>query len=184
MTALTSRTSTARFGETGPSEAQLADILEAAQRAPDHGRLRPWRFVIVEGEARQKFGELLATSLRRREPAASEQTLEAEQKKAFRAPMIVVVAAEVQQHPKIPEIEQVLAAGAAAQNILLAAHALGFGATWKTGGAAYDASIKSALGFSPKSQVVAFIYIGSVAVPGRFPPEDRSNVIRHWPRES
>jgi nitroreductase len=132
----------------GPNEAELSGMLEAAQRAPDHRRLKPWRFVIVEGEARQKFGELLAASLRRREPAASEQTLEVERMKAFRAPVIVVVAAEVQHHPKIPEIEQVLAAAAAAQNILLAAHSLGLGATWKTGGAAYDESVKTAFGLA------------------------------------
>lgn len=180
LTALTSRTSAARFGETGPNEAELANIFEAAQRAPDHGRLRPWRFIVIEGEARQKFGELLAASLQRREASASEQTLDAEKKKAFRAPVIVVVAAEVQHNPKVPEIEQVLAAGAAAQNILLAAHALGLGATWKTGGAAYDASVNTALGLAPTAQIVGFIYIGSVAVPGRLPPEERSDVIRHW----
>ncbi|MGH7121123.1 MAG: nitroreductase family protein [Gemmataceae bacterium] len=181
LTVLMTRTSAAKLSEPGPEPKDIEKMLGAALRAPDHGRLHPWRFVLIEGDARKGFGELLAQSLLSREPSASEQKLEAERNKALRAPLIIAVAAEVKANPKVPETEQILAVAAAAQNILLAAHALGFGANWKTGAAAYDQAVKTALGLAPGAQLVGFLYIGSVAVQGRQMESALSDYVSHWP---
>jgi len=177
---LTGRVSPAQLVEPGPSAAQLEQILAAANRAPDHGRMQPWRFLLIEGEARTRFGELMAQSLKRREPDAPQGKLDSERKKALRAPLVVVVAAAVRENPKVPEVEQIVAAGAAAQNMLLAAHALGLGGFWRTGAIAYDAEVKSALGLAPADTVVGIIYLGSIGVPGQAKTGDVAAVTRRW----
>jgi nitroreductase len=163
MDLLLHRHSATRLTAPGPDRASLDAMLRAALRAPDHGRLRPWQFVVIPAERREAFGSLLADSLRAREPGVSEQELERERGKALRAPVIVVAAAKVRTGHKIPEIEQVLAAGAAAENVMLAAQAQGYGAMWKTGGPAYDPAVKQALGLSAGDAIVGFLYIGTEA---------------------
>ncbi len=160
LDALVSRASAKTFGETPPTREHLAQVLQAAVRAPDHGRLRPWRFMLIEGNQRRQFGDMLAASALRRVPGLSEGDLQRERDKALRAPLIIVVACRVAPGTKIPVIEQVLAAGAAAQNMLLALHALGYVAAWKTGEAAYDSEVKKALGFAVDDHLVGFIYTG------------------------
>lgn len=161
--ALTSRVSVPRLTDPGPTEAEIETILEAAARAPDHGRLRPWRFIVIRGAARGRLGDALADALASREPEGRQSQIERERAKPLRAPLIIVVAASVQpDHPKIPEIEQVLAAGCAAQNIMLTAHALGYGAMWRTGAPAYDPGIKAALGLAPADHIVGFLYLGAI----------------------
>jgi nitroreductase len=110
--------------------------------APDHGRLRPWRFVVIDTAARAAFGDVLAAHLQRTHASLTEETLQRERQKAYRAPMIIVVAAHTTSGVKIPVIEQLLSAAAAAQAILLAAAALGFNGMWKTGAPAYDETVK------------------------------------------
>lgn len=144
----------------GPDRAALDAIFQSAVRAPDHGRLRPWRFVVIQEDKRAAFGKLMADSMQRREPNASAEMLDRERAKAMRAPIIVVAAAHVQKGHKIPEVEQLSAAVAAAQNIMLAANALGYGAMWKTGAPAYDASVKQALGLAPDDDIIGFMYLG------------------------
>src|SRR5262245_21423546 len=158
--ALNTRSTAKTYGETAPTKEHLAIALQAAVRAPDHGRLRPWRFMLVEGNQRHKFGDLLAASALRRVPGLSEGDLQRERDKARRAPLIIVVACRAVPGTKVPVIEQILAAGAAAQNILLALHALGYAAAWKTGEAAYDPEVKKALGFAAEDHLVGFIYTG------------------------
>jgi nitroreductase len=158
--ALTSRGTAKTYGDTPPSKEHLAIVLQAAVRAPDHGRLRPWRFMLIEGSQRRRFGELLAASALRRIPGLSEGDVTRERDKAMRAPLIIVVACRIVPGTKVPAIEQILAAGAAAQNILLALHTLGYVAAWKTGEAAYDTEIKRALGFAADDHIVGFIYTG------------------------
>jgi nitroreductase len=147
--------------EPAPDAGALELIFESAARAPDHGRLRPWRFIVIEGAARERFGMLLGEHLVRTHPGSTEETVQRERLKAFRAPLIVVVAAIVDPAVKIPVIEQILAAGAAAQNMMLAAFALGFNAMWKTGAPAYDEIVKAALGLSPTDAIVGFMYLGT-----------------------
>ena len=159
--ALLTRRSARALTEPAPDAGALELIFAAAARAPDHGRLRPWRFVLVRGAARERFGALLAEQLRRTHPQTSEESLQRERLKAFRAPLIIVVAAHCDPAVKIPVIEQTLSAAAAAHAMMLAAFALGFNAMWKTGAAAYDATVKEALGLAPADAIVGFLYFGT-----------------------
>ena len=174
------RVSPLRLADTGPDAPTLDRILAAGLRAPDHGQLRPWRFFVIRGEARRRFGDLLAQSLRRRTPGAAEAALEAERTKALRAPVIVVVAVTPRDTQRIPAVEQVLSAGAAAQNILIAAHALGYGAFWRTGAAAYDRVLAAAFGLAGEDSIAGFIYIGDVASPGKAKVADPAGVVEEW----
>jgi nitroreductase len=180
--ALLGRHSARALKEPAPDDAALALILESATRAPDHGRLRPWRFIVIKSEARAQFGELLADHLRRTKASVSDESLERERLKAFRAPLVVAVAAIVTLDGKIPPIEQILSAGSAAQNMLHAAFALGFNAVWKTGGAAYDSQVKAALGLESKDALVGFLYVGTDEDgPGSFPRPDWRKFVQEWP---
>jgi nitroreductase len=158
---LLTRESALKLDDPGPTAADLEIMFQSALRAPDHGRLRPWQFVVVPEEERAAFGNLLADSMARRRPDAPAEELARERAKAMRAPVIVVAAAKLAKGHKIPEIEQLLSAGAAVQNIMLAANARGFGAMWKTGAPAYDASVKEALGIAADSEIVGFLYLGT-----------------------
>jgi nitroreductase len=158
---LLTRESALKLDSPAPNEADLDKIFESAVRAPDHGRLRPWRFVVVEGDKLARLGDLMADAMRRRDPEVSEEMLVRERAKPMRAPMIVVAAAHVQKDHRIPASEQIAAAAAAAQNIMLAAHALGYGAMWKTGDPAYDPSVKVALGLEADDDVMGFLYLGT-----------------------
>src|SRR5437870_3597541 len=109
-----SRISPAQLTEPGPSSGQLQEILLAGASAPDHGRMQPWRFIVLEGDARNRLGELMAQSLARREPQTPQSKVDSEYNKAFRAPLVIVVGATIQDNPKVPDIEQIIAAGAAA----------------------------------------------------------------------
>jgi nitroreductase len=175
------RNSARTLTEPAPDAAALECMFESAVHAPDHGHLRPWRFVVIDTAARGAFGDVLAAHLHRKHAALSEETLQRERQKAFRAPMIVVVAAHVAAAVKIPAIEQFLAAGAAAHALLLAAVALGFNGVWKTGDAAYDDTVKSALGFGAEDAIIGFLYLGTEA-PAATPPPERAwrDLVRHW----
>jgi len=180
--ALLRRYSPRALKEPAPDDAALGLIFESATRAPDHGRLRPWRFIVIRSEDRARFGGLLADHLRRTKGSVSDETLERERLKAFRAPLIVAVAAVVSPDGKIPAIEQILSAGAAAQNMLHAAFALGFNAVWKTGGAAYDEQVKLALGLESKDCIVGFLYMGTDEEgPGSLPRPDWREFVQYWP---
>ena len=180
MQALLSRVSPARLapGELDPIKIDL--ILAAGLRAADHGRLRPWRFLVVRGEARHRLGELLAEGLKMRNPAASTEMLEAEHRKALRAPVIVIVMAVIRGDGDIPDVEQIVSAGAAAQNMLVAAHALGLGGFWRTGAAAYDPLLRKALGASEKDVIVGFLYLGTVTTAGAEKAPDPEGVVFEW----
>jgi nitroreductase len=169
--ALTTRSSAKAYGDIPPTRDHLDTILEAAVRAPDHGRLRPWRFMLIEGAQRAKFGDILAAAALRRTPALSAGDLQRERDKASRAPLVIVVACRTVSGTKVPIIEQILAVGAAAQNILLGLHNFGYAAAWKTGDAAYDPEVKKALGLAVDDHIVAFIYagggLGALFAPGK-----------------
>jgi nitroreductase len=178
------RTSPARLRGPGPTPEERDRILAAGLRAPDHGLLRPWRFLVIEGEGRQRLGEHLATSLASRNPGATAQALDAERAKAMRAPLVIVVAAVPRETQRIPEIEQVVSAGAAAQNMMLAAHALGYGALWRTGAAAYDPALVTALGLEAGARLVALLHIGTIETPGKPKVADPAGVVQDWPPEA
>lgn len=159
---LLTRRSVGLLQDPAPQGADLDEILEAGLRAPDHGRLRPWRFVTIRGEARIAFGERLAAAAARRDPEAAAALGERARAWVRRTPLLIAVGAVVKDG-KIPEFEQVLSAGAAAMNMLNAAHLLGFGAMWVTGPNAYDASVNRLLGFEPPSRLVGFLTLGTPA---------------------
>lgn len=179
--ALTTRASPLALTEPAPDAGALAAILRTAERAPDHGKLKPWRFIVIAGQARHAFGDVLADALRKREPGLPESAIDKERGKPLRAPLIVVVAARLREHKSVPAIEQIVAAGAAAQNILVAAHALGFGGFWRTGNAAYDEGVKAALGLHAGDAIVGFLYLGTPATaPATLPQPELSSFVRHW----
>ena len=182
VTALTTRVSAVALGDPAPDGAALEAILAAGQRAPDHGRLRPVMFLLVRGEGRRRLGELWAASLSRREPAAQAAALEKEQGKALRAPLIIIVAARIQGSLKVPPIEQIIAAGAAAQNILVANHALGFGGFWRTGPAAYDPEVKLGLGLAAADSIVGYLYLGTPTAAAPPPRPIPEGAVVEWPR--
>jgi len=162
LTAIDSRSSAARLTQPGPDAAALARILDAANRAPDHGRLRPWRLIVLDGELRQAFSLAAAHAKRARVPAMNEVQSAAEREKIDGSPTIVVVGCAVRRdQSKVPEIEQVVAAAAAAENLFLAAHDLGFGVMWKTGAAAYDAAVKATVGLGADDHIVGIMHLGT-----------------------
>ena len=162
LEALTTRASAVRLAEPAPSDADVADALRAAARAPDHGLLRPWKFITIRGDARHAFGEVMARALAARAPHVPADVLAREKAKPLRAPLLIVVAAKVQpDHPKIPEIEQVMSAATAAHNLGIVFHAKGFGTMWRTGDLAYDVSVKRALGLAAHDHIVALQYVGT-----------------------
>jgi len=181
LEALMTRASPAKLGGPGPDRATLDRMLAAAVLAPDHGRLQPWRFIVIEGAGRDAFGKVMADSLKRRDPKADESRMAMESAKAQRAPIIVVVATTPKAHPKIPEIEQVEATAAAVQNLTLAAHACGYGSFWRTGDTAYDPDVKAALGLAAADTIVGFVYIGSVVAPGIRKPVEAAPSVVSWP---
>jgi nitroreductase len=148
----------------GPSPEQLQIILTAAARAPDHGKLFPWRFLVFEGDARRRMGEVLAASLLESEPQTAPERLDQERHRFLRAPVVVAVISRVREAIPIPEWEQVLSAGAVCQNLLLAAHALGFVANWLTEWCAFHPGVKERLSLKPGERIAGFIYIGTSAV--------------------
>jgi nitroreductase len=152
----------AMLAEPGPTPQQLANILRAAARVPDHKKLVPWRFILFEGEARRAFGEALSRACASEEkelPSASR--LEFERARLLRAPTVVAVISRVTESAGAPEWEQVLSCGAACQNLILAASALGFGTCWITEWYSYSPGVRSALALQPNEKVAGFVYIGT-----------------------
>jgi len=147
----------------GPDAEQLQTILRAAARVPDHGKLFPWRFIVFEGAARERFGEMLVQCLKEAETVTPERAAQ-EAGRFLRAPVVVGVVSRVRQGIAIPEWEQQLSAGAACQTILIAAHALGFVANWLTEWCAYHPLVQERLGLNPGERIAGFIYIGKSAV--------------------
>jgi len=153
----------------GPSPVQLDTLLRIASRVPDHGKLAPWRFIVFEGEARDKAGEVIARLYAQDNPDADEGRCAAERTRLSRAPLVVGVVSRAAAHPKIPDWEQVLSAGAACMNLVTAAHAQGFAAAWHTEWYAYDRRVLAAFGLSPQERMAGFVHIGTAASP----PPDR-----------
>ena len=143
----------------GPSKSQLADILKAGARVPDHGKLFPWRFVVFEGEARTRFADILVETLSGED--ASPGLCEEWRARATAAPVIVAVISAARESIKIPVWEQELSAGAVCQNILVAATALGFVGQWVTEWYAYHPAVRHGLGLKSGERVAGFIYLGT-----------------------
>ena len=179
---LRTRRSVAPLAMTGPAPtpAQLETMLAAAARVPDHGKLAPWRFVVIEGEARNRLGEVAAEIFRADNPDADADRLALERGRFARAPLVVAVVSRAGPHVKIPVWEQELSAGAACMNFVVAANALGFVTSWITEWTAYHRGFLDRLGLAPHERIAGFIYVGH----GQ-PPEDRvrpvmSEIVTRW----
>lgn len=169
-----------RLAEPAPLPTQIEQAIAAACAAPDHGRLRPWRFVIIQGNARKKLGHVMANALKQRDPSANELQLQSEAEKPLRAPLIVAIACVEQPSPKVPALEQLMAVSAAAQNFQLAIHALGFGCQWKTGDAVFDPVVKAAFDLMPEDHIVGLMYVGTIVEPGPAREVDGAVVTSSW----
>lgn len=181
--ALDTRASAMKLSAPGPTPEQMQRLLSAGVRAPDHGRLSPWRFRILDGEDRFVLGDAMVAAMRRKRPDATDGDLERERGKVARAPTIVVVsAAVIPDHPKIPVREQVETTALGAHNMMLAAHAMGLGAMWKTGGPTEAPETKAALGLEPDEVVVGFMYLGQLATPGEPRNLDAREFVRPLPK--
>lgn len=168
------------MADPGPDEADLRSILEAAMRVPDHGRLTPWRFVVLRGEARHAVGDVIGASFRRDNPDAADERVALERRRLARAPVVVAVVSKVQKGHKIPEWEQVLSAGAACQNLLVAAQSLGYAAQWLTEWYAYDVAVCRALGLVGDDRLAGFLYIGSGDALGERGRPAYEDVVSEW----
>lgn len=158
---LKSRVSMPLLVEPAPSAEQLENIWQAALRAPDHGCLKPYRFITIEGDKRAELGELFLQRQLQRKPESDETTIKKTRNMPMRAPMLIVLVACPQEHPKVPRAEQVQTTACAGQNILHAAFAQGLGAVWRTGWVAEEREIQRALGISEDEEMLGFIYIGT-----------------------
>jgi len=166
-----------------PSDDDIAAIVRAGLAAPDHARMRPWRFLVIRGDARNKLGEIFYQATLKREPDMPSEKLDKQKDKPLRSPLILVTIAKITpDHPKTPEIEQILSAGAAMQLMQLAASSLGYGSIWLTGPNANDPFVKSELGINAGDEIVGFLYIGTATLTRE--TVARANIedhLEHWP---
>lgn len=168
--------------EPGPSPAEIETLLQVAARVPDHKKLAPWRFIVFEGAARAKFGEVIAAACEAEDKAPpSAVRLETERQRFMRSPVVVAVISRVVPVRGAPEWEQILSAGAACFNLCVAANAMGYGTCWITEWIAYSPRVTAALGLAENERVAGFVYIGTA----KERPADRerpnlSDIVSRW----
>lgn len=138
----------------------IEKLLSAGVQAPNHYKVRPWRFVVLTGDGLRKLGDVMADVFHQKFPEVKPEALDRERAKPLRAPLIIAVGVDKPTESKVLEIENICAVAAACENILLEAHALGLGGHWRTGGAAREPVVKRFLGFAEDQHVIAFLYIG------------------------
>jgi nitroreductase len=158
--AMHSRMSIGKVSPDPVPRSMIEKMLDAAAQAPNHHKVQPWRFIVLTGAARERLGDVMAKSLLAREPDATAEIVAVERAKPLRAPVLIVVGVDKPNGPKIVEMENICAAAAATENMLLAAHALGLAAQWRTGPAATDPEVKALVGLAPDQHLIAFVYVG------------------------
>ncbi|WP_284449277.1 nitroreductase family protein [Pseudoxanthomonas mexicana] len=170
-----------QLGEPGPDHATLLRMLASAVRVPDHGKLVPFRFIRLQGEARHALGDLLAARTLHLQPDAADAVVEKDRARFSHAPVIITVVARLTPGHKVPEQEQLLTAGSVCFALLQAAQALGFGAQWLTGWMAYDDAVAATLGLSADERIAGFIHIGTpkMEAPERERP-DPALLLTDW----
>ena len=178
--AIRTRRSVGKMRPERPPRELVERLLEAALCAPNHHLTEPWRFVVIAGPARNELGEALARARRRLNPDAPPAALERERAKPLRAPVVIAMAVEPAAGPKVVEVEEIAAGAAAVQNLLLAAHALGLAAMWRTGDTCYCPEINEYLGLSPAARLLGLIYVGYPAIPLPAPRERPSAAFTRW----
>lgn len=175
------RNSTPTLSAPAPNGRVLESIFQAALRAPDHGKLRPWRYLTIEGGALIKLGGLFADSLKTGDPSITIEQENKFRKMPLRAPMIIVAIASVQAQHKIPEIEQTVSLGVGVGYLLLALQAEGFGGMWRTGPLAYNKGVHKGLGLADSEQIVGFLYVGTPEGKTKAIPQNTtSDFVASW----
>lgn len=168
------------IGDPGPDREQIRTILQAAMRVPDHGKMFPWYFIVFEGPARKAAGKIIRKAWLAEDPEASEAKLELEENRFMRAPVVIGVVSRIREG-KHPVWEQILSAGAACQNLCLAAHASGFAANWLTEWYSYNDVFRQELGLDERDHVAGFIYLGTPATqPEERPRPDADEIVTFW----
>ena len=159
----------------GPSGAEIERLLTIGARVADHKKLAPWRFMLFQGEGRARAGAIFAeAALAEEQPPPSEDRLKTERERFLRAPLVIGVVSVYKPHPAAPEWEQILSAGAACQNIVVAANALGYGTSWITEWVSYSPAVRIGLGLTANERIAGFVYVGT---PKERPPErERPNL--------
>ena len=167
--------------EPGPSDEDLKRIMQAGMRVPDHGRLTPWRFIVIRGKAREKLGIVLGEAIREEDPGCNEERIGMEMERFIRAPTTITVVSRTDPNNLIPEWEQILSSGAACQNMLTAALSMGFAAQWLTEWYAYSDAVKSALKLEPGDRIAGFLYLGSMSeLPTERPRPEYDDIVSEW----
>ena len=166
----------------GPNPAEIELMLTIAARVPDHGKLAPWRFILFEGPARERAGQIAATLLSQDDASLPEARLQAESTRFSRAPLVVAVVSRAAPHVKIPEWEQLLSAGAVCMNLVISANALGFVAAWLTEWCAYDRRFRAAIGLAPRERIAGFVHIGLANMASEDRPRPAlSDIVSRFP---
>ena len=166
----------------GPTGEQLDVMFRAALRAPDHARLRPWRFISVSGEGREALGELMAKVALTDQPDLSPEAIARTKGLPLRAPALILCICHTREHAKVPPVEQNMSLAAATQNLLLAAHAQGLGAIWRTGAICYHPVMAEGLGLAENEQLLGFVYVGTPSgSEKKVQTLDVDDFVREWP---
>ena len=162
---INSRRSMGNLDLPAPTHAQIETAIECAATAPDHKKLRPWRFIVTQGDARHELGNALVAAAQAKAvqegETLSEKDIAKTQAMPLRAPVIITVVTKIQAHKKVPPFEQMLSAGAAVQNLILALKAQGFSTVWRTGLLCNEPAVKSYFNVGPDDYVTAFVYTGT-----------------------
>jgi nitroreductase len=181
LTALHTRNSINLLCEPGPNSEELNNIVKAGLRACDHLSLTPWKFLLIEGDARKNFGDLMVKAKESADETPISSELAAKiRHKPMRAPTILVVVAAIKIHDKVPEVEQVLSAGGAAQMMMTAAHAQGIGAIWRSGSLMFTNVMREGLNLAPTDKIVGFIYLGTTKIAKPLSNLEVSDFLEHW----
>ena len=161
LEAIQTRNSVPLLTDPAPTSEEMSEVYKGALRAPDHARLRPWKFIEVRGDSRDKLAKIFIDTATALNSDLSENEISKLEKAPHRAPMVIILAANIKEHPKVPEIEQIISLGAAAQNILLGIHEIGYSAVWRTGKMAFNPEITKFLGLEENFKIIGYLYVGT-----------------------
>ncbi|OZG73862.1 nitroreductase [Hahella sp. CCB-MM4] len=161
LSILSARYSSPLLESPAPSKQELESVYDAMMRAPDHARLRPLRLQVWQGDGLGKLGQVFVDYTLRKDSQATPEAVERARGRPLRAPMVISVIARIEEHPKVPEVEQIVSAGCSAYILLLGLDALGYGGMWRTGDIAYDPQACKDMGLADNEKLVGFVYVGT-----------------------
>ena len=171
LKAIQNRNSVAHLTEPAPTTEEMEQVYKGALRAPDHAWLRPWKYIEIRGNSRNRLADAFLKASISLGEEVTDELKEKLQKAPFRAPMVIVLAADIKEHPKVPKIEQIISLGASAQNILLGLYDIGYSAIWRTGKMAFNPHVVEALKLPENSEIIGYLYVGTPTRQGKSIPE-------------